>query len=60
MTKTPGFNTRIQIAFTADKNGKPIAYYWSRALSPRWIKIGYDRAKMLVATGDADQISYIR
>lgn len=58
--KTPGFNTRLQIAFTADKNGKAIAYYWSRAVYPRWIRIGYDRAKLLVAGGDADQVAYTK
>jgi hypothetical protein len=59
MNKTPGFNTRISIAFTADKNGKPIAYYWS-SLAMRWIRIGYDKAKMLVSTGGADQVDYVR
>ena len=56
---TPGFNSRISIAFTADKNGKPIAYYWSRR-AVRWIKIGYDKAKVLVGSGDADQTEYRR
>jgi hypothetical protein len=59
MRKTPGFNSRISIAFTADKNGKPIAYYWS-SLAMRWIRIGYDRAKTLVSAGDADQVNYVR
>lgn len=59
MTKTPGFNTRISIAFTADKNGKPVAYRWSR-MGMRWIKMAYAEAKMLVATEVADQINYTR
>lgn len=60
MNKTPGFNCRIGIAFTADKNGRPIAYYWSRSLYPRWIRIGYDRAKLLVATKQADEVPYVK
>jgi hypothetical protein len=59
MTNTPGFNTRISIAFTADKNGKPIAYRWCRP-GMRWIKMNYDEAKMLVASESADQIEYRR
>ena len=60
MNNTPGFNCRIGIAFTANKNGKPIAYYWSRSMYPRWIRIGYDRAKLLVDSGQADRIAYVK
>lgn len=59
MANTPGYNTRISIAFTADKNGRPIAYRWSSA-SLRWIKTSYDTAKVLVGSGNADEIEYKR
>ena len=59
MTKTPGYNSRLGIAFTADKNGRQVAYYWSRAAS-RWIKMGLDEAKLHVAAGDPDRIEYRR
>ena len=46
-----------QIAFTADKHGKPIAYKWS-PMAMRWIKTSYDEAKIKVATGAAVQVAY--
>jgi hypothetical protein len=53
-------NTK-QIAFTADKNGTPIAYYLLRAgFTTRWIKMGYDKAKIEVATGTAIQVEYVK
>lgn len=55
--KTPGFNTRISIAFTTDKNGKPLAYRWS-SLQMRWFRMPYDKAKVLVATNSADETTY--
>lgn len=57
MANTPGFNCRISIAFTADKNGKPVAYRWS-AMAMRWIKMAHAEAKMLVSTEAADEIEY--
>ena len=59
--KTPGYNSRLQIAFTADKNGKAIAYYLSRGGgSMRWIRMGYAAAKDFVAQQTADEVRYIR
>lgn len=59
MAKPPGFNGRIGIAFTADKNGRPIAYRWCFP-AMRWIRIGYDAAKLHIAAGEADEIRYVR
>jgi hypothetical protein len=59
MTNTPGFNTRISVAFAADKNGKPVAYRWSRA-ALRWIKMSYAEAKVFVSSGSADEVEYRR
>jgi hypothetical protein len=59
MAKTPGFNCRIAIAFTADKHGRPIAYRWSFP-GMRWIRMGYDAAKLHVAAGEADEIRYVK
>lgn len=51
-----------QVAFTADKNSRPIAYYLSKQClgSWRWIKMGVDAAKVEVATGEAVEIPYAR
>lgn len=50
-----------QVAFTADKYSRPIAYRWSIAgASARWFRIGYDDAKVLVATGKAREVQYVR
>jgi len=60
---SPAKSKRIlQIAFTTDKNGRPIAYYLSKAClgSWRWIKMGIDAAKVAVATGEAVEIPYAR
>ena len=57
--KTPGYNCRLSIAFTADKHGRPIAYYLSRSSSLRWIRMSYDAAKLFVAQEQADEILYI-
>jgi len=59
--KTPGYNCRLRIAFAADKNGTPIAYYWSGrgAIIPgggRWIKMGLEAARLFVAQEQADQV----
>lgn len=52
----------LQVAFTADKNSRPIAYYLSRVpgCSWRWIKMCLDAAKVAVATGEAVEIPYTR
>ena len=51
---TPGFNTRITIRFTSDKRGRPLAHYWS-AKGLRWLRMGLDDAKILVAADQADK-----
>ena len=48
-----------QIAFTTDKNGKPIAYRNS-PVQMRWFRIGYEEAKLLIATGQAEQVEFIK
>jgi hypothetical protein len=48
---------QLNIAFTADKNGTPIAYKWSVG-AMRWIKMSMDDAKLMVATGAARQVKY--
>lgn len=48
------------IAFTVDKNGRPIAYRDSRCSSARWIRIGVDEARLLIAQGLARQVPYIK
>jgi hypothetical protein len=57
---TPGYNRRIAFAFTADRNGRPVAYYWSRGslTAGRWIRAPYEQSKLLVALGSADEIPY--
>jgi hypothetical protein len=49
----PGF-----VAFTVDKNGKPIAFYQSRATMLRWHRIGMDEAKNGVATGHYQETEF--
>jgi hypothetical protein len=59
--KTPGYNCRLKIAFTTIKGGKSVAYYESRSLGGmRWIRMGYDQAKLFVAQGQADEVPYIK
>ncbi len=55
-SKTPGYNIRLQIRFSADRNGRPLAHYWSQSVlsNGRWIKMGYEAARMFVAQGQAD------
>lgn len=48
----------LQIAFTADKRGRPIAYYWSRPCM-RWMRMGLEAAKVDVATGNAIEVPYV-
>lgn len=47
------------IAFTADKNGKPVAYKDTRSISARWVRVSYEEAKLLVATGAAREVAYV-
>lgn len=48
---------RRYVAFTADKHGRPLAYITYQA-TMRWFRIGLDEAKVLVATGAAEQVPY--
>jgi hypothetical protein len=52
-TKTPGYNVRLGIYFTADKNGKKRAYRWG-AGQFRAFPIGVDKAEAFIAQGFAD------
>lgn len=56
--KTPGFNRRMEICFGTDKNGRPIAYYFSKSYLCNWrrIRMNYVAAKLFVAQGQADEI----
>lgn len=54
-TKTPGYNSRLEIYFTTDKNGKRRAFRFS----PRQFRafpIGVAEAELFIAQGQADQI----
>lgn len=55
--KTPGYNCRLTIKFSADKNGRPLAHYWSGGTfgQARWFRISYDAARLFIAQGQADQ-----
>jgi hypothetical protein len=55
--KTPGYNCRLTIRFSTDKNGNPLAHYWSQNIlsNGRWIRLGYDAARLFVAQEQADQ-----
>ena len=52
---TPGYNRRLSIAFTTDKRGKVLAYYWSGAYGGRaavgglgrWIRMPLANAHLL-------------
>lgn len=49
--------TQTHITFTADKNGKPIAY--REGYNLRYFRIGYDEAKLMIATGQAIEIPFV-
>lgn len=49
---------QMMVAFTVDKNGKPVAYKDSRSINARWIRISYEEAKMLVSTGAAREVPF--
>ena len=54
-TNTPGYNCRITIAFSTDKNGRRRARYIGQFIgSRRSFPIPVDTAEMLISTGDAD------
>jgi len=43
------------IRFSMDKNGKPLAHYYSLRGGQRTYRIGYAEAKLLIATGQAQE-----
>ena len=45
---TPGYNSKITVRISTDKNGRPMAHYCG--LAGRWIRMNMDEAKMLIAT----------
>jgi hypothetical protein len=49
-------NASKQVAFDTDRHGRPIAYYWSRPAF-RWIRMPHEEAKLLVAQGQATEVS---
>jgi hypothetical protein len=51
---------RTQVAFTTDKHGRPLAYRWSVAAGGRWLRVGYDEAKLAIATGKARETRYAK
>jgi hypothetical protein len=53
---TPGYNRRMTFAFTTDKRGRPVAYYWGR--NWRWFRAPYEASKLLVAQELADETAY--
>lgn len=44
------------IKFTTDHRGRPAAFYWSTC-GMRWLRMGLDKAKLLIATGAATQVA---
>lgn len=59
--RDPGRGEPRQIAFTTDKTRRPTAYYLLRWVGGlRWIRMSYDRAKLLVSEGKAVEVPYIR
>ena len=63
--KTPGYASRLRVAFTVDRHGKPVAYYWSGRFAPgtfdgRWIRMNLAEARSFVASDEADQVMYQR
>jgi hypothetical protein len=50
-TKTPGYNTRVEIFFATDKRGRKVAYYMSFG---RAIRMSLANAELFVATDAAD------
>lgn len=55
ITKTPGYNCRITIFFSTDKNGRRRARYIGQYVgSRRSFPIPVDTAEILIATGGAD------
>lgn len=57
--RTPGYNCRLAIAFTADRRGNTVAYYESRTGNGfRWFRMPLARARAAIAAGQADLIPF--
>lgn len=54
-TKTPGYNTRLEIFFQLDKNGRKVAYRFSR-MQFRSFRMSLADAEMFIATDQATLI----
>ena len=53
-TNTPGYNCRLTIFFSTNKNGRRLARYKSHHNPFRTFPIALDKAELFVATGVAD------
>ncbi len=58
---TPGYNCRLTISFSYDRNGRKVAYYYSRSLTSgslmgRKIRMPIGDATLFVAQGQADEV----
>lgn len=53
---TPGFNTHLEIYFSADRNGRKLAHRYSR-YQMRAFRMPLADAELFVATGQATEIS---
>ena len=42
-----------EIKFTTDRNGRRIAQYFQFRGARRWIKLGVEKAEVMLATGEA-------
>ena len=51
--KTPGYTTRLEIWFQANKRGQKVAYRFSHGAC-RAIRMNLTEAELLIATGQAD------
>ncbi len=47
-------HTTKEIRFKQDTNGKRLAQVWSWGAG-RWVKIGLEKAELMVATGEAEE-----
>ena len=52
MTKTPGYNRRLEIKLSTSKNGQHRATYWS-SLAMRWMPIPRAKADLFLAMDQA-------
>ncbi len=57
LAKTPGYNRRLTIRLSRDKNGRPLAHYWGGPQSGRWFRMPIHDARMALAQDLADRSS---